>query len=153
MKQFFHSEREKMILKNQWLHGILFFAAFGLVSVVGAPAASAQEGLGERIGQRLDRGIEQLGDQLKEGWQSLRQTVDKMGVQGRVYARLKWDKHLEKSEIEVDVEGEGVVILKGVVPTEKAKSKAVALTEDTIGVTRVVTNLNVATVAAPNPRD
>ena len=108
-----------------------------------APTAVAQPGIGERIGQGLDQGLSRLGDELQEGWQSLRQGVDKMGVQARVYSRLHWDKQLADSKIDVEVPEEGVVALRGRVDDAAAKEKALKLAQDTVGVARVVDSLDV----------
>jgi osmotically-inducible protein OsmY len=58
------------------------------------PHLSAEEGPAESIGEQIDRGLEQIGDKLKKTWADVRQSVDELGMQGRVYARLRWDKAL-----------------------------------------------------------
>lgn len=117
---------------------ILSFAGMSTCS-----QASAQEGIGERIGERIDRSLEKLGNEIQENWDSLRKFVDKLGVQGRVYSRLRWDKHLENSELDIDVTEGGIVRVSGRVADASAKEQAIKLTEDTIGVTRVIDQLQV----------
>lgn len=132
-------------------HRIWKFCFIGLsVCLLGgatALPAHAQQGFGERLGQQLDQGVDRLSSELREGWASLRKTVDRMGVQGRVYSRLRWDKQIATSEIDVDVQDEDVVVLRGQVSDDTAKRKAVRLASDTVGVNRVVDEL---TVAAPD---
>ena len=114
-----------------------------LLSMAAAGPAQAQEGIGERIGAQLDRGIDRLNEEFSQGWESLQQAVDKMGVQGRVYSRLRWDKQLVQSEFDIEVEDGGIVTLRGRVPTPAAKQKAITLAKDTVGVNRIVDDLRV----------
>ena len=65
-----------------------------------------------------------------------------MGVVSRVYGRLHWDKSLHSSQFVVKAEG-GTVTIRGTVPDEAAKAKAISLTHDTFGVTHVIVQLRV----------
>lgn len=107
------------------------------------PYAHAQQGIGERLGQQLDVGINRLSSELREGWASLRQSVDRMGVQARVYSRLRWDKQIATTDFEIDSADSGVVTLRGQVRNAAAKAKAVELARDTVGVERVVDELTI----------
>lgn len=142
-----NSSRDSSMFQRQLLPTILFALICGLLSIAVARPAGAQ-GIGERIGAKLDQGIDKLGDELQEGWESLKRTVDRMGVQGRVYSRLRWDKHFADTQFEIDVEDD-VVILRGVVASLQAKQKALQIAEDTIGVDRVNDELTVAQVPKP----
>ena len=122
---------------------VMFALIFSFVGLASCSQASAQEGIGERIGERIDRSVEKLGNEIQENWDSLRRFVDKLGVQGRVYSRLRWDKRLEDAELEIDVTEGGVVRVSGQVADASAKEQAIKLTEDTIGVTRVIDRLQV----------
>lgn len=108
------------------------------------PPLAAQDGIGERIGQSIDRGLNRLQGEVQEGWEALKQTVDRLGVEGRVYSRLRWDKEVATSTIDVDASDAGVVTLKGQVRSSDAKKKAEELARDTVGVTRVIDQLSVA---------
>ncbi len=121
----------------------------GLVCLTSVSAVQAQQGVGERLGQQLDKGINRLSNELREGWTSLRQTVDRMGVQGRVYSRLRWDKQIDTSEIDIESQDGGIVVLRGKVHSTKAKDKAVSLANDTVGVERVVDELTITAPQAP----
>lgn len=128
---------------------ILVPLTFCLIGFATPQTASAQEGIGERLGAQLDRTIDRVSNEFRENWQALQKMVDRMGVHGRVYSRLKWDKALVDAEIQLEVESEGVVVLNGTVPDAAAKSKAIALAKETVGVERVVETLKVVSDEAP----
>ena len=117
----------------------------GIALVIGpiVPHSLAEEGQAESIGKRLDRGLEQIGEKLKKAWEDAKQSVDELGIQGRVYARLRWDKALASQTIDIQVQKKDLVTLSGVVPDEAAMDKAVQLTQDTIGVREVVNQLQI----------
>ena len=64
-----------------------------------------------------------------------------MGVQGRVYGRLHWDKTLEGANVDVSVRDNQVVVLTDHVATATAKLNAEQIANDTVGVTNVVNEL------------
>jgi hyperosmotically inducible protein len=101
-----------------------------------------------QIGERVDRALDRLGDNIREGWEEARSAVNRMGLQARVYSRLRWDKALENETIEIDVQASDAVLLRGNVQTDAAKHKAIALARETVGVARVVDELTVAVPAA-----
>lgn len=101
-----------------------------------------------QIGERVDRALDRLGDNIREGWEEARGAVNRMGLQARVYSRVRWDKALEHETIEIDVQAADAVVLRGNVKTEAAKHKAIQLARDTVGVARVVDELTVAPAAA-----
>lgn len=102
------------------------------------------DGVGERIGESVDRGLTNLGEKLRKGWADIRKSVDELSVQGRVYGRLRWDKSLANAPIEISVQDENVVTLSGSVADEAARMSAVKLAQDTVGVSRVVDHLAIA---------
>ncbi len=128
----------------------IFLAA--TVSVL-ASDAPAQEGPAEEIGERIDRGLEQLSREVREKWGQIRQSIDELGVQGRVYGRLRWDKALTAASINIEVQERDKVVLTGVVANEKSRRKAVRLARNTVGVGEVVDRLRIeapdADVAKP----
>ena len=113
--------------------------SFGVVG----PQVSAEEGSAETIGEQIDRGLEQIGEKLKKAWEKAKQSVDELGIQGRVYARLRWDKALADQKIDVQVQKKDIVVLTGMVPNKAALEKAMQLAQDTIGVREVVNQLQV----------
>lgn len=126
-----------------WKRGVI-----GCVCLVGGAmlmqAVGQEEGLGERIGEKIDRGLNQLGKEVREQWTDIRRSVERMGTQGRVYSRVHWDKDLESAEIAIDLQSKDTVVLKGSVPNAAAKKKAVQLARDTVGVTQVIDELAIA---------
>lgn len=71
------------------------------------------------------------------GWQMFRAGLDEATLDARVSARLRWDKVLADTSIEVRTNGP-VVELRGRVRDLAQRRKAVELAESTAGVERVV---------------
>jgi hyperosmotically inducible periplasmic protein len=115
---------------------------FVLCLLCGTAWVQAPAQVGE-LQERVERGLSQLGTQIQEGWAEVRQSVDRMGLTGRVYARLHWDKALQDAALEIEAEEGQTVVLKGSVPSQAAKEKAVQLAQETVGVKRVVDRLSV----------
>jgi hyperosmotically inducible periplasmic protein len=122
---------------------------------VGAGAALQEQGTGQRAGSKLDeagrsikQGLRDAGDAIRNQFAKARDAVHGMGVESRVYGRLHWDKALNTSVIELEFSN-GVVTLRGSVPSLKAKIKAVDLAQDTVGVVKVIDQLAVQ----PPPRE
>lgn len=129
-----------------------FLMCLGMITLlmgVAPSTASAQAGLGERLGKELDEKLSDLSRELKEGWAEVESLVDRLGVRGRVYSRLHWDKALASQPIGIEANDNGVVVLTGRVKDENARKKAVQLTEDTIGVNQVVDRLEVVKPEEP----
>jgi len=123
----------------------LLAKSVGIAIIFGSmvPQAAAEEGRAESIGEQIDRGLEQISEKLKKAWEDAKQSVDELGIQGRVYARLRWDKALANQKIDVQVQKKDIVVLTGIVPDESVLDKAVQLAQDTIGVREVVNQLQV----------
>jgi osmotically-inducible protein OsmY len=111
--------------------------------IADTPGANAQ-GVGERVGETVDRGLSNIGNRLRKTWADFRKSVDELSVQGRVYGRLHWDKAIGSAPIEITVQDENVVTLSGSVPNEAAHRTAVTLANDTVGVRQVNDRLTVA---------
>ncbi len=118
-----------------------------LAVCLGLPVATAPA----QIGQRIDRALERVGEGLREGWDEARGAVNRMGLQARVYSRVHWDRELHDSAIEIDSRSPDIVVLRGTVPDEAAKRKAVELARDTVGVASVIDELAIAPPAADTP--
>ena len=113
---------------------------------------------GKKIGEKVDgaiqdikSGLRKAGDAAKEQFAKARTSVHNMGVESRVYGRLHWDKALNDATIELTTTEEGVITLKGTVADAKARTKAVELTRDTVGVTKVVDQLAIRPTTTTNP--
>ena len=116
--------------------------ALGIVAVLAAPL-HAQEGIAEKLGKRLDRGLNKVSEELRQGWAEIRTNVDRLSVQGRVYSRLRWDKATTGAPIDIQVRDENIIVLSGSVSKETARVKAVELARDTVGVSDVIDELKV----------
>jgi hyperosmotically inducible protein len=131
------------------------FATLALAVAACAGGARAQQGPGEKAGEKLDeagrvikRGLQNAGETVREGFAKTREAVHGMGVESRVYGRLHWDKALTASTLDLDVKAGGILTLRGAVPDAAAKAQAVALARDTVGVTQVIDQLTIL----PPPR-
>ncbi len=74
-----------------------------------------------------------LRDKADQGWRDLR---GEPSLLERVEERLRWDKHLTGTDLQVSVQ-QKEVFLKGQAANEHAKKHAVDLAETTLGVERV----------------
>jgi len=108
------------------------------------PQPQSKPGPAAKIGEQIDRGLNQIGTELSQAWSEVRKSVEKMGVQGRVYGRLHWDKALEGANLEIGVREGNLVVLTGTVANAAAKLKAEQIARDTIGVNNVDNELSVA---------
>jgi len=97
----------------------------------------------------IKKGAQSAEEAIKEQFDRANSAVSNMGVEGRVYARLHWDKALGGAKIDLSAPKKGVIALSGTVADARAKAKAVELTRDTIGVDGVVDNLTVLTTTSP----
>jgi hyperosmotically inducible periplasmic protein len=146
-------------------------AAIVVLSLAGWSVASrAQqdpppEGAAAKAGEKLDElgrairrgifdaedtvreGLNRTGETVRDGFARTRESVQAMGLVPRVYGRLHWDKTLNACPLFVKAEG-GSVTIRGTVPDEAAKAKAISLVKDTVGVTRVVVQLTVTSPSA-----
>jgi hyperosmotically inducible protein len=119
-----------------------------LVLAGGTCTVLAQQGLVERVGQKIDgvgRGLKQgaleITDVVRKKFEVVQTDVQRMGAHHRVYARLHWDKMLHGSNVEVHLLRDGAVLLRGVVPDAEAKQRAILLAGETEGVSGVVDEL------------
>jgi len=123
----------------------LLFAAAML-----ADKAGSHTTLGDRVDTAVGAIRQEAGavaDQLRRGIEQARVEVDKLGTNGRIYARLHWDKTLAGSTFDIEVRDGGRVVLRGAVPDASARSRAVELARNTVGVDQVTDELKVAATA------
>lgn len=117
--------------------------ATGIAATATMFPARAQQPDDETVTEKIERGVSRIGEELRKSWAEVRDAVDKLGVEGRVYGRLHWDKELVEATIDIQVGDDHAVVLKGSVPSERAKRKAARLTRDTVGVKGVIDELAV----------
>lgn len=142
-------------------HGYRIAAAMALILGVAwysETSRAQQQGVGEKVGEKLDqagrklkKGLNKAEDAVRESFHKSREAILNMGVQARVYGRIHWDKALHGSDVHVKVE-EGVVTLTGAAPTSEARTKAVTLAAETVGVAKVVDKMTIRAVQTTRPR-
>jgi hypothetical protein len=115
----------------------------GLAREHGGPS----EGLGGAV-ETIAAGVEGASETVRDKFAAAQRSARNLGIEQQIAARLHGDKSFDADKIEVHVEEESTAILRGLVPDAAAKEKAVALTQDTKGVLKVVDHLAVP----PKPR-
>lgn len=121
-------------------------------------APDQKGGAVERAGQRIDqaikdvkKGVQGITESVQERWAHAKTAVENMGVEGRIYGRLHWDKALRDARLDIEVK-DGVAILRGEVPDGAARVKAAELALDTVGVSRVDDQLTIRSPAKSDVR-
>jgi osmotically-inducible protein OsmY len=112
---------------------------FGTLNAVGQQKDSDSDSIGDKV----NRGVQQVESKLRQTWGDIKRATHRMTVEGRVYARLYWDKALTDAPFKIETKDGGVVILKGSVPTSEARHRAVELARNTVGVNETVDELSV----------
>ncbi|MFO0908750.1 MAG: BON domain-containing protein [Isosphaeraceae bacterium] len=135
-------------------------AAAMLVATVSAPAfgqdtprpadppPTVGENIRSRVGSAVEgikRGTASASEAVREQLARARDTINRFGIEQRVYARLHWDKSISAEPIELTSPETGTIVLTGTVSDAAARARAVALTTETLGVTQVVDRLTVRT--------
>jgi osmotically-inducible protein OsmY len=115
----------------------------GIGRVSGQVGTKVREKVGEAA-QEVKSGAKRAAEGVRERVARAKQSVHNMGVEARVYGRLHWDKDLHTAKFEFEATEDGVITLKGNVPTSKAKAKAELLATETFGVTKVINHLTIA---------
>jgi len=98
--------------------------------------ASRMARVGRKVLAKAELVTQGADEKLARGWQAVRGGAEETPLAARVTARLRWDKGLAETEIQVNVEGSEVE-LKGIVRDEAQKRRAVELAETTAGVEKV----------------
>jgi hypothetical protein len=115
----------------------------------------ANPSFGQQVGGVVDslkKGANDAAATIESEYASARDALQSMGIQARVYSRLHWDKDLADASLTIDSPSAGVVSISGSLPNAAAKTKAIKLAEDTVGVTKVLDQVNApATAAATSP--
>lgn len=130
------------------IHQRVTSAALATALIAWAGSVEAQQG---SVGRAVKQGFQNTGQAIQGGFQKTRTGVHNMEIVSRIYSRLHWDKALTTSNIELEVQAGGVAILTGIVPDGAAKTKALSLAADTVGVIQVVDQLTVAALTRPAP--
>lgn len=80
-------------------------------------------------------------DKLAIGFQAARASWSEASPDVRVAERLRWDKQLAETDIQIDSPSAGVVRLSGAIASMDLRRRAVDLAQSTLGVDRVVDEL------------
>jgi osmotically-inducible protein OsmY len=91
--------------------------------------------------RRLGEKFEDCGASPCELTARFRAAAGGASLGARVENRIRWDRYLKDSDVEVTLTGTGVVTLRGQVPDGALKQRAVELARTTVGVERVVDEL------------
>lgn len=126
---------------------VLGLSGAALVAGCSGDDADRLARVGRKVVARLETLTDNADGKLTKGLQALRGEWEEAPVEGRVAARLRWDRDLATLRIEVSSEG-GVVTLRGTVPDLAQRRRAVELAESTTGVRQVVDAL---VMPAPSP--
>jgi hyperosmotically inducible protein len=119
-----------------------FMAAFLVILVGSVPAARAQGPI-ERVGQALDNAGRNIRRGVENAVARGQISAAEQELIERVLFRIRWDKQLSGSVLQLEVPAYGAVILRGSVASKEIKARAVDLVQNTIGVTSVVDELAV----------
>lgn len=115
------------------------------------PAKTTGDKLDDAV-KSIKRGAREAGQSIQQEFEHARTSVHNMGISGRIYGRLHWDKNLQTSDVKIDVQEDGVTTLSGTVSDAKAKAKALALTQDTVGVVKVMDRMTIRNEASDTSR-
>lgn len=93
------------------------------------------------VGQGIKADAHEVSTALSKKFEDMKAEVDKMPTHHRVYSRIHWDKELVDAKVEVHMLRHGAVLLRGRVPSEAAKKRAVELAMGSVGVNEVYDEL------------
>ena len=128
-----------MFEKRRFIFGLLAVVAVA-VSGFGAEDASRLGRIGRLIAARAESLSGGAGGKLTAGLQAAASVSGDASLASRVQARLRWEKELADTAIEVTEDG-STVELKGKVANQDQKRRAVELAQGTAGVDKVVDSL------------
>jgi osmotically-inducible protein OsmY len=92
--------------------------------------------LANKLSKKLEMVTDSANGKLSAGWRALHADFDELTLDARISARLRWDKALVGSHIQV-LTRDGVVELKGTVQNLDQRRRAVEVAESTIGADKV----------------
>jgi osmotically-inducible protein OsmY len=126
-------------MRRGWGRGLVLGCL--LVSGCGRGDADRLARVARQAAAQLDGLSGGARDQLGEGLEAARGAL-RDGLAARVATRLRWDRDLAASAIEVQA-GNGVVRLRGGVASQDLRQRAVELARSTVGAEQVVDEMTV----------
>jgi len=130
------------------------FSAALVLIVFAFTAPLHAQGIAARAGDALDNAGRNVRNTVESAIGQARAATHEQELLARVYSRIRWDKYLAGSSLEIQTQADGTAILKGSTSDKVRKERAVALTRDTVGITRVIDEISVSAtviVAPPVP--
>lgn len=118
-------------------------AGFSVALLVVASTSRAQDGPLRRAGRAIDSAGKNVRARVEGEVVKGEIRAEERDLLARVHNRIRWDKQLMRSVLQIEVLADGTVTLRGSVPDARAKDRAVDLAESTAGVTKVVDELAV----------
>ncbi len=116
-----------------------WFLLLGGLAVIGGGCSKGDTERLARVGRKIVEKADEMtaaaNNRLHTGLRT--SGVSLSGLDARVSERLRWDKDLENTHIQVDADGP-VVTLRGPVPGLVERQRAVAIAQSTVGVQKVV---------------
>ncbi len=122
---------------------LILSVSAALVVVASAVASQAQDGPLRRTGRAIDNAGKNVRARVEGEVIRGQITTHERDLLARVTNRIRWDKRLVNSVLQIEAQLDGAVILRGSVVDAAAKNRAVDLAESTVGVTKVVDELAV----------
>ena len=98
---------------------------------------------GKKAAQKFEAVAGAPDSKWATSWQAVRADIGEMALEARVSVRLRWDKALEDTHIQVSTK-EGGIELKGTVSDAEQRRRAFELAESTVGATKVTDGLQVS---------
>ncbi len=108
--------------------------ALAVVGCDGQEDADRLARIGRKVLDRVQSQAGDGGDKLTGPLQAIRGNWNELTLDARVSCRLRWDKELEGTVIQVQAAGNGAVELRGIVSGQSQRQHAVALARSTVGV-------------------
>jgi hypothetical protein len=115
----------------------------GLAALGGACSKQDPERLarvGRKAGEKLGAELDQAKEKVRVRWDCNQAHPDDLPLDYRVSVRLRWDRELAGTQIEVKAAG-NVVELSGTVATVQQAQRARELALSTVGVENVLENM------------
>ena len=97
--------------------------------------------IGRKITSKFESAASPTLKKLEVGIQAMRGEILESSIPDAVLFRIRTDKKLKDQKIEVSCKEDGVILLKGTVPDEQSKIRALEVAENTKGVTKVESEL------------
>ena len=122
---------------------LLLSVSAALVVIASGVVSQAQDGPLRRTGRALDNAGKNARARVEGEVVRGQITAQERDLLARVTNRIRWDKKLVNSVLQIEAQPDGGVVLRGSVVDAAAKNRAVDLAESTVGVTKVVDELAV----------